>query len=193
MRHETFGSNADFSIPQFGGSNSMGGTPQAVFTSFKLPKPGPPMPSDFPGLSPNSPYSFSVASLRPPLPTQYTTTTQFNIKPEPGHEMQGGGQVGAGASILANSAITESNEAKKERPESPISESEPSVKKSHDNSLSEHGSSGEDQTPPKNMGLIKARGTYYPLTAFPTTMPQGSVMRKNGSPPPPETPSLGML
>ena len=30
----------------------------------------------------------------------------------------------------------------------------------------------------------QARGTYFPLTAFPTSMPQGSVMRRDSSPPP---------
>jgi hypothetical protein len=40
-----------------------------------------------------------------------------------------------------------------------------------------------DESPPKAQGLIKARGTYYPLTAFPTSMPQGPVMHRDGSPP----------
>ena len=43
--------------------------------------------------------------------------------------------------------------------------------------------SGDESTPPKNKGLIKAVGTYYPLTAFPTNMPQGPVMRQAQSPP----------
>jgi hypothetical protein len=40
-----------------------------------------------------------------------------------------------------------------------------------------------DESPPKIQGLIKARGTYYPLTAFPTSMPQGPVMHRDDSPP----------
>ena len=36
---------------------------------------------------------------------------------------------------------------------------------------------------PSTKGLIKARGTYYPLTAFPTSMPQGPVIRPDASPP----------
>ncbi len=44
------------------------------------------------------------------------------------------------------------------------------INKARDDSL--------EDTPPKQQGLIKARGTYYPLTAFPTSMPQGAVMRK---------------
>ena len=31
--------------------------------------------------------------------------------------------------------------------------------------------------------LLQARGTYFPLTAFPTNMPQGSVMRRDSTPP----------
>jgi hypothetical protein len=57
------------------------------------------------------------------------------------------------------------------------------VQESNNNNQSENESSSEDVTPPKNQGLIKARGTYFPLTAFPTSMPQGSVMRSTDSPP----------
>ena len=38
---------------------------------------------------------------------------------------------------------------------------------------------------------IKAKGTYYPLTAFPTNMPQGPVMRKGDESPPCHEPSPG--
>lgn len=38
-------------------------------------------------------------------------------------------------------------------------------------------------SPPKNqMTQVKARGTYFPLTSFPTNMPQGPVMRRDASP-----------
>ena len=55
------------------------------------------------------------------------------------------------------------------------------IQENNNNNQSENeaGSSGEDMTPPKNQGLIKARGTYFPLTAFPTSMPQGPIMRKD--------------
>ena len=46
------------------------------------------------------------------------------------------------------------------------------VQESNNNNQSENESSSEEVTPPKNQGLIKARGTYFPLTAFPTSMPQ---------------------
>ena len=48
------------------------------------------------------------------------------------------------------------------------------------------GSEVED-TPPKQSGLIKAKGTYYPLSAFPTSMPQGTVLRKENNDSPPKT------
>lgn len=57
------------------------------------------------------------------------------------------------------------------------------VQESNNNNQSENESSCEEVTPPKNQGLIKARGTYFPLTAFPTSMPQGSVMRSTNTPP----------
>ena len=40
------------------------------------------------------------------------------------------------------------------------------------------------ETSPSGAKAIKARGTYYPLTAFPTSMPQGPVMRKGDESPP---------
>ena len=50
-------------------------------------------------------------------------------------------------------------------------------------SAEEDGSGGGNSTeesPPKNgnaaAGRIKASGIYYPLSAFPTSMPQGPVM-----------------
>lgn len=55
-----------------------------------------------------------------------------------------------------------------------------------------NNSSADEGSPPKNQGLIKARGTYYPLTAFPTSMPQGPVMRReDGSPPRTEASNSG--
>ena len=46
------------------------------------------------------------------------------------------------------------------------------MQESNNNNQSENESSSEEVTPPKNQGLIKAKGTYFPLTAFPTSMPQ---------------------
>ena len=55
------------------------------------------------------------------------------------------------------------------------------------------GDLSSEGTPPKNQGLIKAKGTYYPLTAFPTNMPQGPVMRRVGESPPREQVTSGIL
>ena len=43
---------------------------------------------------------------------------------------------------------------------------------------SEEGGHSADESPPKygSAGKIKASGIYYPLSAFPTSMPQGPVM-----------------
>ena len=46
------------------------------------------------------------------------------------------------------------------------------MQESNNNNQSENESSSEEVTAPKNQGLIKAKGTYFPLTAFPTSMPQ---------------------
>ena len=47
------------------------------------------------------------------------------------------------------------------------------------------------ETSPGGSKAIKAKGTYYPLTAFPTNMPQGPVMRKGDESPPCHEPSPG--
>jgi len=171
-----------------GGSAGAPGMPQAVFTSFKLPKPGTAMaPTDFsaPAYSSsamgmtNSPFSFSVSPLRPPVP-HFTTTTQFDIKP-PGPEVSG-----------INLGPTPPEETP-HAPTAPQPQQEDGIQKvqeSNNNNQSENESSSEEVTPPKNQGLIKARGTYFPLTAFPTSMPQGSVMRSTASPPASEAQTL---
>merc|ERR1719412_714317 len=165
----------------FGGASAgQPGTPQAVFTSFKLPKPGMaglPGP-EFPSIQsgPGSPYSFSVAPARPPVP-HFTTTTQFScLKPE------------ASSDSVINPGPNHHTEAKKEHretPTAPLSAEEDlqKIQENNNNNQSENESSSEEVSPPKNQGLIKARGTYFPLTAFPTSMPQGSVMRRDTTPP----------
>jgi len=171
----------------FGGSSASPGTPQAVFTSFKLPKPGPPMPPDFPGLqgpvSSHSPYSFSVAPIRPPIP-QFTTTTQFDMKTEPGQNI-----TSESAINLGPNSIQEAKKELCENPTAPVSQEDiQKIQENNNNNQSENESSSEEVTPPKNQGLIKARGTYFPLTAFPTSMPQGPIMRRDSTPPGSERP-----
>ena len=136
--------------------------------------PGPEFPSIQSG--PGSPYSFSVAPARPPVP-HFTTTTQFScLKPE------------ASSDSVINPGPNHHTEAKKEHretPTAPLSAEEDlqKIQENNNNNQSENESSSEEVSPPKNQGLIKARGTYFPLTAFPTSMPQGSVMRRDTTPP----------
>ena len=128
----------------------------------------------------------------------FTTTTQFQTKTELESPLSLGG------------AIRHGEAAKKELCESPtapnVQEDVQKIQENNNNNQSETEESHSDEvTPPKNQGLIKviitrarsrdfilhtdhvlsqARGTYFPLTAFPTHMPQGSVM---GASPPPGT------
>ena len=134
------------------------------------------------------------------MPHFGTTTTQFQTKTELGPESP----MGLGAVLRHGEA------AKKELCESPtapnVQEDVQKIQENNNNNQSETEESHSDEvTPPKNQGLIKviitrarsrdfilhtvivlsqARGTYFPLTAFPTHMPQGSVM---GASPPPGT------
>ena len=55
--------------------------------------------------------------------------------------------------------------------------------KSSSNQNKEESSSSPSESSPSGAKAIKARGTYYPLTAFPTSMPQGPVMRKEDESP----------
>ena len=149
---------------QFSGNNSSGAGPQAVFTSFKLPKPGPQIPQEFPGMQvpvpSSSPFSFSIgSSVRPPPGQlgQFTTTTQFQTKPEP-------------SNITSESPINLglNNEAKKELHDSPtaqphqqqagnVQEDVQKIQENNNNNQSEGESNSEEVTPPKNQGLIKVR------------------------------------
>ena len=44
----------------------------------------------------------------------------------------------------------------------------------------DQGQQDQDSPGRPSVGKAKAKGTYYPLTAFPTSMPQGPVMHKDG-------------
>ncbi len=190
------------------GSHDFNASPQAVFTSFKLPKPGgtgpavsttapsgPPPPSSaaellaaaaaaearFPlgggaaGATDNK-FLGSVTKMSAPLGGLPAMASQF-----------------AAAAAAAAAAVQRDTDAEKTedkaREESKSPSSDLATANKDANSLENtpqkssegvgEGNSGDD-TPPKNSGMIKARGTYYPLTAFPTTMPQGPVM--NSSP-----------
>ena len=72
---------------------------------------------------------------------------------------------------------------------SPLPASPPPSKTRGSGGLEAGDSSGSEGTPLKNQGgQIRPKGTYYPLTAFPTSMPQGPVMRCE-SPPHEEMPA----
>ncbi len=185
----------------------MHGSPQAVFTSFKLPKPG----GDSPGMTGHGPISpvtsvgaagfgsrlFPMGLGNPPTPLVTPGGPNNNIVTPPKVSAPLGGLPALADQILMQQQLN--NSANSE----PASESNNNKSSAKEDSVSPPGtpppakrrndgeSSGSEGTPPKNQGLIKAKGTYYPLTAFPTSMPQGPVMRRDGSPPRTEQSSSG--
>ena len=111
------------------------------------------MPQEFPGMQvpvpSSSPFSFSVGSSVRPSPGQlgqFTTTTQFQTKTEPGN-------------ITSESPINLGQEARKELCESPtaagVQEDVQKIQENNNNNQSEGESNSEEVTPPKNQGLIK--------------------------------------
>jgi hypothetical protein len=159
-----------------GSGHDMMGSPQAVFTSFKLPKPGsadmllPPMPT--------SPFA-----RFPAMPFPATTTTPSLTTPRVLTAPLGG--LPAVESQVAARQQQHNHHQQQQPPpsrhlSSPDRNSEP-VSPAKRQRLSE--TEPQNDSPPKVQGLIKAKGTYYPLTAFPTSMPQGPVMHRDGSPP----------
>ena len=87
----------------------------------------------------------------------------------------------------SNNNRPDSEHGDREASRSPPPGTPPPSKRKPEGDLSSEG------TPPKNQGLIKAKGTYYPLTAFPTNMPQGPVMRRVGESPPREPVTSGIV
>ena len=200
-----------------GGTGELHGSPQAVFTSFKLPKPGGPSGPGGPGLDPApSPLGIIPPGPSSPVTSQYSgfgsrlfplglgnppLTNNVQTTPPKINAPLGGLPALADQLLMQNKpplgnnpdgnveGESNNNKADKEESRSPPGTPPPSKRKMGDGS----GGEGSDQegTPPKNPGLIKARGTYYPLTAFPTSMPQGPVMRQGESPPRVETTSSG--
>lgn len=192
------------------GSNAeLHGSPQAVFTSFKLPKPGQPGSGL---LAPNNDYPGPPQLPRlpqfPQLPVSLvsTSTNQSGlgsrlfpmglISPPGMQPMEQpsppkvsaplGGLPALEDQIMSRQKMVEdahrNSEDEFERSQrSPPSTPPPSKRRAAEG---EPGTPSSEDTPPKNQGLIKAKGTYYPLTAFPTNMPQGTVMRQRGESPP---------
>ena len=170
------------------GSPDLHGSPQAVFTSFKLPKPG--------GESSLSGSGGPSEPIPSPLPTTPQSPGGFGSRLFP----MGLGNPPLGPAGLLNSPPKVSaplgglpalaDQLMMSSPPKPKEESNNNHKEEDNDSppgspLAKKESSGSEQgTPPKHQGLIKAKGTYYPLTAFPTNMPQGPVMRNRGESPP---------
>ena len=170
------------------GSPDLHGSPQAVFTSFKLPKPG--------GESSLSGSGGPSEPIPSPLPTTPQSPGGFGSRLFP----MGLGNPPLGPAGLLNSPPKVSaplgglpalaDQLMMSSPPKPKEESNNNHKEEDNDSppgspLPKKESSGSEQgTPPKHQGLIKAKGTYYPLTAFPTNMPQGPVMRNRGESPP---------
>ncbi len=184
----------------------MHGSPQAVFTSFKLPKPGQPgggsggpattpSPAEFPSL-PLSPVTSMPSGLgsrlfpmgMAPVPQSGLPKIQAPLGGLPALADQLSQQAKKESPVKASQDDEGKDEEEKEPAErSPPSTPPPAKRR---NEGTESGSNSDD-SPPKNQGMIKAKGTYYPLSAFPTNMPQGPVMRRDESPPRPEQQNSG--
>ena len=201
---------------QPGGAGDLHGSPQAVFTSFKLPKPGgggsvgggggglgapigvggeqPALTSPGP-ISPvtNTTQSGFGSRLFPiglgSLPTTPNSNALQSSPPKVNAPL--GGLPALADQILMQQAgqmkniddlEAESNNNRLLSPSrSPLPASPPPSKLR--SGIEGGDSSGSEGTPLKSQqGLIKAKGTYYPLTAFPTSMPQGPVMRCESPP-----------
>ena len=171
------------------GAPDLHGSPQAVFTSFKLPKPGgepAPVSDSVSPVSTNNPAGlgsrlFPMGLGAPPGPPNV-----LNSPPKINAPLGGLPALADQILMTQNKSVAEqennNNQQNKEDSEENSPPSSPLPNKS---------SGSEQGTPPKHQGLIKAKGTYYPLTAFPTNMPQGPVMRRGESPPRVEQPVSG--
>ena len=157
-----------FCLPQFAGtipgttanSETHHTSPQAVFTSFKLPKPGSgASPSQL--QLPSTTTTTTVAAEPPLLPVRYGSSPNPPTSPQlpstpPASKMSAplGGLPGMVSQLDTSDKMDATSPAKMD----------------------------QDDNSPRNLagGLIKAKakGTYYPLTAFPTNMPQGPVMHQ---------------
>ena len=115
-----------------------------MFTSFKLPKPGP--APELPLATSHAPgpahHPFSVSSLRPPLP--HFSSPQFGSGQEP---------INLGPSLAA-AARAEQGEGPT-APGPPGPEDVQKIQENNNNNQSEGESNSDEVTPPKNQGLIK--------------------------------------
>ena len=215
----------------------MATSPQAVFTSFKLPKPGlHGMPPSTMGLTPSSlgltPSSMASMGLSLPGMPPASSPLNLGLGPLAGfHASIGGLMSSAGAppglittsasspNILSaplgglpamasqiaaaakqqqqhqqqqaaktEAARSENGEREDEEPDvqsvTPPPPEAPATPPPTSSMTATPTKDSSSEDSPSKQGLIKARGTYYPLTAFPTNMPQGPVMRRDDDSPP---------
>ena len=189
--------------------SEMHGSPQAVFTSFKLPKPGSmdmhlPMQSPF-GLGNRFPVPVSYFQTSTTSTCGITTTPRVMTAPLGGlpavdsqmaaRQQQQAQQQHQQVMKMMSQQPTfrhlsspdrisdDGDDCRSLSPKSPPATPKPVQPKSSESGEVKQEGNSSDESPPKSQGLIKARGTYYPLTAFPTSMPQGPVMRRDDSPP----------
>jgi hypothetical protein len=177
----------------------MMGSPQAVFTSFKLPKPNsgdlhhlPPMPSSPFARFPSMPFQASATTpssasstprvLSAPLGGLPAVDSQVAARQQQQQQQQQH-QPQQLHQQPARHLRTPERNSDDEDDDDVVDDTTPTKKRRLSEVESRHDRGSSDESPPKAQGLIKARGTYYPLTAFPTTMPQGPVMHRDGSPP----------
>jgi len=227
MFEKCFLKNCLFSLLQFSGHmgsssadmRDMHGSPQAVFTSFKLPKPGNmdmhmpmqgspfglgsrfPMPFPTTTTTPSGGLSSSPRVMTAPLGGLPAVDSQMAAR----QQQQQQHQHDQAMKMLSQQHQQQQQQLQQQQQHSrhlsspdrlsddgddcrSVSpKSIPTTPKSGGNRNSEgdvkQEGNSSDESPPKIQGLIKARGTYYPLTAFPTSMPQGPVMHRDDSPP----------
>ena len=166
-----------------------------MFTSFKLPKPGMSNSQQQQYLSHHSPEFMS--SLTPPPTSKIPSFMLESMVPPtfPQGPLKLSAPLGglpAMASQLSNNDNHKEDPVellKKSKSNDENSQGRSKTPDSNDEGEENNGESLEDSPPKNQQGMIKAAGTYYPLTAFPTNMPQGPVMRRDNSSPRPDTSS----
>ena len=174
-------------------------SPQAVFTSFKLPKPG--QQAQTPHPDPSSLMASAIFEHNLKSAGSAVMTAPLGGLPAMAS------QLAAAAAAASKNQITKSDSPTRTSPpplqidprsttttpppslqqqqqDSAKGKEDSSINVSSGSNNNNNSSSDCGDSPPKNPGLIKARGTYYPLTAFPTSMPQGPVMRREADSPP---------
>ena len=143
-------------------------TPQAIFTSFKLPKPNTP---------PLGHGTMTLTTGATAATTTTTTTTTSSgshfIPPYPIHPV---GHSASAASRLHQHQHQQQQHVKASPPE--LTRRTPVTSTTDKNSPAESASSGSagvhPESPPPKSTVVKAAGTFYPLSAFPKNDPSSA-------------------